>query len=190
VYGGVALAFAALAAIAIPAYGLLDTLVNSLTSSAQEPLQARGSTLMWRFQTARELLQQWIGGGPLVHLFGKPFGSGYERYLEDLGHVTNYSPHNFYVEALLRVGLLGVGMTGISYGYSMWRLWSMRGPTKDYGILSPELMISLQVANLVYFGAYGASTIQGVFLGVSMGMCHLQTAVRTRHVGITEVSHV
>jgi hypothetical protein len=42
---------------------------------------------------------------PLTWLFGYPFGNGWTRFA--WGRVLTYSPHSAYVEALLRVGLVG-----------------------------------------------------------------------------------
>lgn len=158
------------ALIPLFATGTLDPLISTLVESIEEALQPRGSTFSWRQQSTRELLLQWLNGGPLVNLIGKPFGSGYERFLEDLGHVTNYSPHNFYVQMLLRVGLIGTVSMAAAYLYSIRHFWLSRHNEPDTRLIGFAPLAALLVANLVFFYPYGAHFIHGLFLGLALSL--------------------
>lgn len=170
-----------LAMVPLLAYGLLDTVFDSLLHSGEEVFQQK-STLTWRLQSTQELLGQWVDGGPLVYLIGKPFGSGYERYLLDLTHDTNYSPHNFYVQMLLRVGLMGLVAVAVAYGYCISRLWKARAADDGSGVLGATSLVAMLVANVVIFFPYGSMIFQGLFLGIAMAMCQTQVVAHKRRV--------
>lgn len=102
---------AVLAGVALlAAWGGLDEPITALGGSVQEALAQRRSTFTWRLQSWSELVGSWRHGGPLVWLFGQPYGAGWHRYLLDLRASTDYSPHSFYVHTLLRGGLVGVAL--------------------------------------------------------------------------------
>jgi hypothetical protein len=46
------------------------------------------------------LLSVWISSSPGTVLFGYPYGTSFRRVVD--GVVAEYSPHNFYVQMLLR----------------------------------------------------------------------------------------
>jgi O-antigen ligase len=48
----------------------------------------------------------WLSASPSVWLFGFPFGKGYARM--HFGVMVDFAPHNFYVDLLLRVGIVGM----------------------------------------------------------------------------------
>lgn len=163
-------AIGAIAILPLVAFGQLDPILYALGQSVQEAMQSQGSTFTWRMQSNTELLGQWIDGGLLVHLIGKPFGSGYERYLADLGHVTNYSPHNFYMQMLLRVGLLGMAAWLVAYIFTIRRLWVSRRSDAPTGFAGYLPLAAVLGSSLVYFFPYGAHFIQGLFLGVAFAV--------------------
>lgn len=152
------------------AAGVLDPVVDALSESVQEALQTRNSTLTWRLQSTRELFMQWLNGGPKVHLIGKPFGSGYERYLEDLGHVTDYSPHNLYIQMLLRVGLIGIAGLMVAYIVTALNMWKRRFEDVGDNPVSATPWAAVLVSSLVFFYPYGAHFVQGLFLGLAIAL--------------------
>lgn len=151
-------------------FGGLDSIIDALGDSVEEALQSKGSTFTWRLQSTHELFMQWINGGPLVYLIGKPFGSGYERYLVDLGHTTNYSPHNFYIQLLLRVGLLGTIAVVVAYLIAIYRLWTCRKIDSTVTFIGFIPFAAILISSLVFFYPYGAHFIQGVFLGIAFAI--------------------
>ncbi|WP_081471329.1 O-antigen ligase family protein [Methyloversatilis universalis] len=152
------------------AAGFLDPVVDALGESVQEAFQTRNSTFTWRLQSTRELFMQWLTGGPKVHLIGKPFGSGYERYLEDLGHVTDYSPHNLYIQMLLRVGLIGTFGLLLAYVATALDMWKRRFEDVGDSPISPTPWAAVLVSSLIFFYPYGAHFVQGLFLGLAIAL--------------------
>lgn len=90
----------ALAALQLDAIHLLQ----ESASSAFAP----GGTFEWRVQSWLALINQ--DSSPLNWIFGHPFGAGYARTLAvgNLNGETDVNPHNFYVQTILRLGLVGL----------------------------------------------------------------------------------
>jgi hypothetical protein len=64
------------------------------------------STFSNRLQSWDQLMADYRHSeGPLVHMFGFPFGHGYMRVVD--GVLYKVSPHNYYIHLLLRAGPLG-----------------------------------------------------------------------------------
>jgi hypothetical protein len=66
-----------------------------------------GQTYAWRTAGWRALLSQSTANGPISIAIGEPFGSGYFR-VDSNGTWTTVSPHNWYVEMFLRLGIIGL----------------------------------------------------------------------------------
>ncbi len=156
--------------IPLTIFGVMDPIYTALDESVAETMLSHGSTLTWRMQSNQELFSQWLNGGLREYLIGKPFGSGYERFLSDLGHVTNYSPHNFYIQMLLRVGALGVTVVLVAYLYAARRLWVARVQDAASGFAGYLPLAAVLVSSLVFFYPYGAHFIQGMFLGLALAV--------------------
>jgi hypothetical protein len=156
--------------IPLIAIGVMDPIFTALDESVQETMLSHGSTLTWRMESNHELFGQWVNGGVREYLIGKPFGSGYERFLSDLGHVTNYSPHNFYIQMLLRVGLIGLMAALAAYLYATRRLWVGRLQEATTGFAGYLPLAAVLVSSLVFFYPYGAHFVQGLFLGLALAM--------------------
>jgi hypothetical protein len=84
------------------ASGLLNELLDDLTSSATDSRTLDARTTSWA-----QLMQQFFDEGPFAVLFGLPFGWGFTR-TEPNGLTQTYSAHNWYVLLLLRVGVIGL----------------------------------------------------------------------------------
>jgi hypothetical protein len=156
--------------IPLIAIGVMDPVFTALDESVQETMLSHGSTLTWRLESNQALFSQWLNGGLREYLIGKPFGSGYERFLADLGHVTNYSPHNFYIQMLMRVGLVGVVAMLVAYLYAIRRLWVGRLQEATTGFAGYLPLAAVLVSSLVFFYPYGAHFIQGLFLGLALAV--------------------
>lgn len=159
----------------IGATGSLDPAADALGRSVTEVFQGRGSTLSWRVESWQELLRKWAGSGPAVLLFGHPFGSGYERYVEDMGHVTNYSPHSFYVQTLLRGGLVGLGLLLSTFILSIIRLYRTQVSAMEEGIPARVLAIIL-IGLLIYGIAYSPAYAHGLFFGLALAILRCSRA--------------
>jgi len=153
----------------LAAYGHLQSTLGTLHASLQEATQARGSTFTWRLQSWRELLHEWAFGGPLVNAFGKPFGAGYQRYVEDLHAQTNYSPHSYYVQTLLRGGLVGLSALLCAYVIALRVAFSRRLAALP-GAGAARAIGFVVVGQMVFSIAYTPHFVQGIFLGVLLSL--------------------
>ena len=157
------------------AFGSLDPVFAALQRSIDEALMGRGSTISWRVQSWQELLDIWANGGPIVNMFGYPFGNGWERYVADLKHSTNYSPHSFYVELLLRGGVVALVICiGVYFATGI----GLRRSQLRARIFQPSALLAILAGQLVYAITYKPGYMQGVFLGVALS--YLALAARAK----------
>ncbi len=159
VVGGVALA---------PLLGgeVADAVVSQVGSSATAAVSTESGTFVGRVLSWRELLGQYVGLGPRGWLVGAPFGTGYSRVVEGM-HVE-YSPHNQYVQFLLRVGALGTGLWLAAYALVLRRL---RATPALPAALPAGIVWMLVATQLVFFIPYQAYHVQGLLLGVALTAC-------------------
>lgn len=90
--------------------GLVAVLVFSgiLGGSIGAKLAIAGTdtgTWNWRLMSWQQLLDSWLSAPPLSVAFGEPFGQGFARLIN--GYITAVSAHSWYVELLLRFGVVG-----------------------------------------------------------------------------------
>jgi hypothetical protein len=156
------------AAVLLPfvSSGKLETVQQSLAHSVEEVGQQK-STLMWRVQSWQTLIEQWAYGGPVVNMIGKPFGSGFSRHIELAQEELTQNPHNHYVYALLRVGLVGLLAMLAVYWMAFRSMWKNRSQPPMHW-LDPKLLIVLVVGQLLYFISYPAHYSQLLALGLSL----------------------
>jgi O-Antigen ligase len=109
-----------------------------------------GSTFQWRLTSWRLLLDQYHG--TLGWVFGHPFGEGYARKLS--GIMVTTTPHNFYVQTILRLGLIGLCLLIAVYA-GLWRY------TADI----PWARVLL-ISQALYFVSYAPDMAQGAMLGM------------------------
>lgn len=136
---------------------------EQLSTSAQST-----NTFEWRVDGWIALFRDSSPEGPVEWVIGKPFGSGWERISEATGQIIEVSPHNFYIETLLRVGIVGLATVLLPYGVAL-RGTRYRGvpPSDQAGVLTPGLLQVLVGVQLLYFIVYSSSPAQGMLLGLA-----------------------
>lgn len=87
--------------ISLAIAGLIDPIITVLQESATSTGTYDGRVSGWL-----ALIDKFHTNGPLEILFGTPMGGGWERV--QLGRLVTWSPHNWYVTVLLRVGYAGL----------------------------------------------------------------------------------
>jgi hypothetical protein len=97
-------AVSAFAAVTIILLAPTGKVASSLTQSA-ETTSGTHSTANWREEGWKQLLSPVYVGGPGDYAIGKPFGSGFVRYFNH--ERLEVEPHNCYVYAILRSGVIG-----------------------------------------------------------------------------------
>lgn len=152
------------------ALGYLDPLAGALERSVTSVADKSGT------HTARiggwvELLGDWMHY-PIHQVFlGKPYGSGFARYVE--GQLDTFSPHNFYVELLLRVGLAGLL---IWLGVVIALLWAAaRQHLAHAGKAGSAFALAAMLGWLVFYIAYQGGYVQGAGYGVALALAWVRS---------------
>jgi hypothetical protein len=160
------------------AFGYLDELTASLTQSTVTMADSDG-TFAARVDGWVRLLENWLGADVVTWLIGFPFGHGYTRLYN--GVVIEFAPHNFYLDLILRVGIIGAILFLIPTLLAVVHGLTADTPTEFDYMLSRSLGVAL-VASLVYFLAYPSYYLIGAATGVALA--HL-----IRHRQIAGASH-
>lgn len=147
--------------------GKLDRLERDLSSSVQEATSAR-STFTWRMQSAEVLVKDLFSSGPVAIAVGKPMGAGYNRTIEDAEREITVAPHNYYVQVMMRVGVVGLLIFMLTYAIVIRRLLAMYR-TGDSSI-DPRPLVVLLAIQLVYYVPYNGDPPQAVLLGVALSV--------------------
>ncbi|GAA1106393.1 O-antigen ligase family protein [Kitasatospora arboriphila] len=144
------LAAAAAGALTV-AYGLgvLGDTGTSLSVSAGDD-----QTLVWRAAGWSSLIDTLHG--PLDWLFGFPFGAGYAREIS--GMLVEVSPHNYFLQVLLRLGAVGLLVLLAVYAVSLRRAGSRSG--------SGLMLALLATGQLVFCLTYQLPMEQGLLIGL------------------------
>lgn len=121
-------------------------------------------TFQWRVAGWEALITE-SGPGTVEEIaVGQPFGAGWERRVD--GGVVHVSPHNFFVETYLRLGLAGLASLVAVYAIALRGLHFGRGPG---GLLSGDALLAVLLTHLVYYITYTPDLSQSVLVGVAAG---------------------
>ncbi len=123
-------------------------------------------TFLDRYLGWLDLLGQYAEWSYLDQFFGRAFGSGFGRVVTVDGatHVAQTSPHNYYVDILFRVGLIGLVMFLVTIFAQLVRLVRFRSPATDN---SATLYSMLLVMGSIYAITYRVPELFGAILGCS-----------------------
>jgi hypothetical protein len=157
-------------AVLVPLFtgGKLDTVQQSLVHSVQEVGQ-ENSTMTWRVQSWRALVEQWAHGGPVVNLIGYPFGSGYERHIEATQNELTQSPQSQYVTVLMRTGMIGIVAMLAVYYLAIKAMRRINSHASSQTVDS-KLLLALLIGQLLFFITYSVHYSQLIPLGLSLVM--------------------
>ena len=148
-----------IASVALIKSNQLQAVTEALARSADEPIVNDRSTFSWRVEGWQRLLDR-----PLADLAtGDPFGAGYARVVQ--GTRVDYSPHNDYIEVLLRVGIGGLLILLITYGQVL-----RRGRLLEESFSEARILFFIIASQLVYYVTYPPEFEQGLILGFCVAM--------------------
>ena len=150
-------------------------LVAAVAGSYEEAVSVnttRGtSTFAWRMQGWHSLLtgKQMNTVGQI--LLGNSFGAGWERKAlasDGVLILRTESPHNFYVQTILRSGMIGLTAFLILH-VTLIRglLRSARTSTQWRSIYL--CLVVLVISQMIYYIPYGSDFIQAILLGAAIG---------------------
>ena len=155
---------------------LLEALTDSYHEAASSSLRASGgdgssTTFSWRVQGWTALLTGEQTDSARERLVGNPFGTGYDRIMltsDGVKQVRSETPHNLYVQTLLRAGALGLLAFVALHGMLLRGL--LRRAKRDAAARPFLLCMAVLLASqLVYYLVYGSDYIQAIFLGSAIG---------------------
>jgi hypothetical protein len=140
-----------------------------------EPLVESGSgNLTWRVEGWEALVEAWSHSST-DWAVGQPVGSGFTREVV-AGDKTNVHPHNFYIEILLRTGVVGLlALLALTVGL-LRALW--RTPTRDAGLLGPGMLPALLAMQIVWFLTWVPGSEQGLITGMAIAVAATQASRR------------
>ena len=167
---------------------LLEALTESYADAAASALDPSGAdgggtTFSWRVQGWTALLTGEQMDSARERLIGNPFGTGYDRIMltgDGVKQLRSESPHNFYVQTLLRGGALGLLAFVALHGMLLRSL--LRCAKRDVAARPFLLCMAVLVTSqLVYYMVYGSDYIQAIFLGSAIGwLRHSETEYANR----------
>ncbi|WP_157951347.1 hypothetical protein [Rhodococcus opacus] len=142
--------------------GALDLLLDKLSTSFADIFSA-GSTVTNRTSGWDLLTNELFAQNNGASAMGLPMGHGYAR-IGPTGLVETYQPHNWYVQLLLRVGVLGVTCFVASVIFGAFGAWTKRGSRLQFALVVFVSVFVLAygfVWYLVPFFVFGACVAGG-----------------------------
>jgi O-antigen ligase len=151
-------------------------LSDQLARSAQST-----GTFEWRVEGWRMLLTD-SGPKDLQELvLGRPYGTGWTRSFVP-GWPIDVSPHNFYIESFLRVGIVGLAIILAVYAVAIWATHrASQNATMFGGLLSPVTLHVVVAVQLLYFITYTPDMPQAVLVGLSCAMLNQRADTAATH---------
>jgi hypothetical protein len=156
-------AFLTILGVVIGAYSAL----RAATTSGEPIAQATSNTgsVSWRIEGWTVLLSQWARS-PGNWLTGEPYGAGFLRLVE--GSEEASTPHNFYIEILMRTGVLGLlALLALTVGLLV-ATW--RSSTEDAGVFGSGVLPALLMMQLVWFMTWIPGIEQGIVTGIAISL--------------------
>lgn len=133
------------------AVGSFDAVLPLLADALQDRRTYDGRNDGWM-----ALMAQAVSSGPVVVLFGEPFGFGYARV--EVGRLVLYSPHNWYLTIFLRLGLVGLVLYCTAVAVCLVRL--LRNSASHF-------LVVVVAALCVYSWTYSTPWYAAVLLGAA-----------------------
>ncbi len=143
-------------------------------------------TFEWRAAGWVALLQDAAPSGPEEVLFGTPYGSGYERVLPT-GERVDVAPHNQYLETMLRIGVVGLGLV-LLVGFGTWARLRTATPSTGDPLLSDSTLAALFLTYMLYMIPYNIVMETGILIGMSISAYAARPPARStpRHGGFED----
>jgi len=140
---------------------------DSLSASTTEAFSTGESTFMWRVESWKALLIEKESSGYINYFLGKPFGAGYVR--DVWGFERTETPHNYYIQVILRLGAFGLIALFSTYAILI-RSLMQPAPYKAGGYFNGRLVSILLITQLIFFITYSPNFEQGIILGLAMAL--------------------
>lgn len=150
------------------ATGKFNSATSSVADLAAKATSTSSGTFVGRVQGWDALLKQWAASSPRAWIIGNPYGSGFERSSGPRGQEITFAPHDYYLQLLLRTGLIGV------FAFVLLYWWMLRAAVRLGGAppagMTGYAMIGLLFSQLLFDIPYSPSYAHGMFLGIVLGL--------------------
>jgi hypothetical protein len=159
---------AGLALMAILSFTVLENHDLEVTDSLADASQ-NTDTFSWRVAGWRAVMRDAGPEGMVEWVVGRPMDVGWDRIMMHGEAIVtvDVSPHNYYLSALLRVGI--VGLVAILAVYAMALNGTRKGFPYHRGedrLLSADALHVVLALHLVYYISYGTESFGGLLLGL------------------------
>jgi O-antigen ligase len=156
--------------VVVGAYSILRRAVTLGEPVAQAA--SNTASVTWRIEGWALLLSQWAKS-PANWFTGEPFGTSFLRLVEGSEVVAH--PHNFYIEILLRTGVLGLlALLALTVGLlvATWRI------SAEAGVFGSGVLTALLMMQLIWYIAWIPGIEQGIVTGIAISLAARQTTFR------------
>ncbi|MBC2642717.1 MULTISPECIES: hypothetical protein [unclassified Rhodococcus (in: high G+C Gram-positive bacteria)] len=140
--------------------GALDLLLDKLSTSFADVFSAR-STVTNRTSGWDLLTDELFAQNSAASALGLPMGHGYAR-IGPSGLIETYQPHNWYVQLLLRVGVLGVTCFVVAVLLAARDAWTVRESRLHFALIAFVSVFVLAYGFIWYlapFFVFGACVV-------------------------------
>lgn len=142
--------------------GYLDHFIDSIVGSAEKATNLNTGTFGARRKGWEQIMEYWVKQDFLHQLLGDPFGGGYAN--------LKSSPHNFFLQSLLRTGILGNLFICLFYFSILLKLYLSLLLSDSESRFYPVLFFILIVAQLAFYIPYAPQAEHGIILGIAASL--------------------
>lgn len=141
--------------------GYADNLIAMVSKSANRAQDLTSGTFGDRVKGWQYMLQYWLDNSFTNQLFGDPFGGGYAK--------MRSFPHNFTIQNLLRVGIVGTIVFYCFYLQLLTKLYLTMRYSKEEKLYF-VLFFMLIITQMTYYIPYGTGPEHGIILGIAASL--------------------
>lgn len=141
--------------------GYADNLIAMVSKSANRAQDLSSGTFGARVKGWQYMLKYWLDNSFINQLFGDPFGGGYAK--------MRSFPHNFTIQNLLRVGIVGTIIFYCFYLQLLAKLYLIMRNSKEEKLYL-VLFFMLIITQITYYIPYGTGPEHGIILGIAASL--------------------